>query len=253
MNRRYVEDLRLLKSTFDNGNEANIIAQAIADNSPKTSLRILDVGIGEGRAVFQVVDKLNTLGFKAELTGVDLHISPELRALAPVNSTLVEQDFIAYPAHEQFDAVIATQSLYYFGERSATLGKLLEHTCPTGTLIVTVWSSRCILHNLHMHLSDTPDAKCISSEDVVDELRLLNTAAHIDHVRSAGTVDLERWVANDAICMAAFRILSRANPHGSFDDAKYRAFSQYLKALPGQMKRENGTVIIRRSSIGSGE
>ena len=246
MDSQYQQDLRLLKGTFDARNEAPVIASAIAGGEASVRLRLLDVGIGEGRAILQATQQLEALGYDVVLTGIDLHISKELRDRMPAGSALIEQNFFEYPHHERFDAVVSTQSLYYLGDRQAALRKLIAHTVPGGCLIVTVWSSRCILRNLHLRFVSTPDTDCLAAEGVADDLHRLDPTAAVDLVRTVGRVNLRRWLTSEATCMAAFRILSRAAPNLSLDEARYTAFCEHLKGLPEEMNRENGTVVLRR-------
>lgn len=247
MDNQYQQDLRLLKGTFDPGNEASVIATAIAGGNAKSPLRLLDVGIGEGRAILQATRRLEALGYKILLTGLDLRISTELRDRMPSSSVLVEDDFFQYFCREHFDAVVSTQSLYYFGDTQAALRKLIAHSAPSGCLVVTVWTSRCVLRDLHLHFVSTPGTDCLAAENVADDLRRLDPGATVDLVRTAGRVNLKQWLTSEATCMAAFRILSRAAPKSSFDETRYRAFRKHLAGLPDEMNRENGTVVLRRS------
>lgn len=250
MNSSYIHDLRLLKGTFNPGNEANVVADAIANGTPRGNVRILDVGIGEGRAAFQFVDRLTSRGFAVHLTGIDLHLSREVRERATRNTRLLEMDFSAFPLSETFDAVVATQSLYYLGKRNFALRKLLDHAAPTGCLLVTIWSGNCILHDLHTRFVQMPDAECMTAEDLASELLGMEEDAQVTIVRTVGHVDIAKWLASEVTCRAAFRILSRINRGGDLDGASYDRFKARLQEFPAQMKRENGTVVLRRAKRG---
>lgn len=251
MDTRYLEDLRLLKSTFDSGNEVTAILTAITNHSVPSDLCLLDVGIGEGNAILKVVSHLSERGYVARLTGVDLHISPQLRAAAPSFSSLLQLDYLKYCPSAPFDVVIATQSLYYLGDIKHSLPLLLHHTATSGVLIITVWSNRCVLFDLHSRFACSKVGLAICSESVASELHRLDSSATIALVRSAGTVNIGKWRESDASRLAAYRILSRTDGV-AFDPTKYSAFERHLKGLPDIVTRENGTVIFWRSGPGEG-
>ncbi len=249
MDTRYLEDLSLLKNTFDSGNEVTAILTAITNHSVPSDLCLLDVGIGEGNAILKVVRRLSEIGYVAHLTGVDLHISPQLREAAPSLSSLLQLDYLKYCPSAPFDVVIATQSLYYLDDIKHSLPLLLHHTAPSGVLILTVWSNRCVLFDLYSRFVCSKNGPAICSEFVARELHRLDSSASIELVRSVGTVNIGKWRESDAIRIAAYRILSRTDGV-VFDQVKYRAFERHLRGLPEIVARQNGTIIFRRPGPG---
>lgn len=245
MDSDYIRDLRLLKTTFDSGNEADVIAESIARVSTPGPLRVLDVGFGDGRATLQAIRKLTGLGYQVQLTGLDLHISQRLMQHVPEGTELIEKDFFEYPIDEQFDAVLSTQSLYYLGEYRPALHKLLQHMRPAGCLLVTVWTGNCALHDLHKRFVSAPDASCITAEDVATALRSLSPEGSIELVRTPGSVSVHSWLNTELIGLAAFRVIARANDRSSIDGVTYTSFRSRLSSLPKSVKRENGTVVFR--------
>lgn len=247
MNAHYMEDLRLLKGTFDPGNEATIIADAIAEFIPKRRIQLLDVGIGEGQATFQAVDSLLSRGWVVHLTGIDLHIPQRIWKYSTASTSLLEADFLSLPATETFDAVIATQSLYYLGNIDAALKKLIAHTVSDGCLLVTAWTNNCILHDLHSYVVQVPELLCLTAEDIAEKLRNMVGDAHITIVRTVGQVDVGKIAGSETLCKAAYRILSRSEEYAESDMASYVRFKSHLKHLSEHMVRENATVVFQRA------
>lgn len=244
MNSEYNADLRLLKKTFNPGNESAVVANAITSYASVRHLRILDVGIGEGHAAFQLVHLLSDKGFSVHMTGVDRYVSPEARAKAGANIDLWEGDFSSFPTNDGYDAVVATQSLYYLGDTEMALKRLLELTKGCGALIITTWTERCILQKLHNLFSKSTESQTIHTEYIADFLHKLVQNASIRVVRTTGMVDISRWLASEDICQAAFRILSRSEVPRPLGTSGYDAFRSFLVGLPQKVYRENGTLIL---------
>ncbi len=247
MGERYLEDLRLLKGTFDSKNESGVVANAIARTTSKIDLRILEVGIGEGRAASQFVTQLTMCGRRVHLTGLDLDISRHVQNRSIGNISLLEMDFAALPLSERFDAVLATQSLYYLGRRDGALRKLIDHIVVDGCLLITVWTANCVLHELHKRFAQTPGAQYVTAEILAEELLAMEERADVDVICTSGQVNLGKWRASEIIRRAAFRMLSRSNMGSKFDEVGYAKFETYLEQLPARARRENGTVILRRA------
>jgi SAM-dependent methyltransferase len=245
MDSSYIRDLRLLKSTFSSGNEANVISKSIAGAIAPCRLRVLDVGFGDGRATLQAIRDLTAIGYQVQLTGLDLYISPNLRLDVPDGTELIESDFFEYPIGEQFDVVLCTQSLYYLGDYRLALHKLLQHIRLGGCLLVTIWTGNCLLHDLHTRFVSALDAACITAEDVAIAIRSLSPKGTIELVRTQGSVSIHSWLKTESIGLAAFRVITRAIDWSSIDAVSYAAFCSYLSSLPKCLKRENGTVIFR--------
>lgn len=247
MENRYIADLSLLKSTFDRKNEANIIAEAIARHFTSGNLSILDVGIGEGRAIIEVAEYLTVQGYDVELTGIDLHISNKLRKQAPNNFNLIEKDFFTYAEINKFCVVITTQTLFYLGDVVTALHKLVKHLSTNGCLIITLWTSRCSLFHFHQCIKGSENAITTCAETVTSDLRVINPNATIELVRSVGKIKIEQWRDSDRICRAAYNILARSSQTHHLSESGFQNFKEYLQSLPSEMKRENGTIIFKSS------
>ena len=185
-------------------------------------------------------------------TGIDLFLPAHLRQKNMPSVELLEVDFASFQADRGFDAVIATQTLYYLGDPRSALGKLVNHTHRKGILLVTVWTDNSVLYTLHERFCAGRDHLAATANSVADILRNIPDCGQVDVVLTPGEVNLSAWRDSDEISAAAYKILSRADPAVAVDMSKYQDFQAMLKTMPARASRENGTVVFRwKQSVGT--
>ncbi|TKJ35672.1 MAG: hypothetical protein CEE38_13745 [Planctomycetes bacterium B3_Pla] len=243
MNSEYHIQLNRLKESFDSANEISVAADAIQKCIPCGELNILDVGIGEGKAAIQLIGRLSRMGYAPRLTGIDIYVPPSLYEKSTHNIKLCEIDFASYPLTEKFDVVVATQSLYYLGSPELALRKLASHTRREGILLVTMWSNRCELYQLHERFCADPDRRKVAVQHAARMLREIDNYATVEVVTTVGKVDFTYWQESEETCLSAFRVLARAESADDPDLSEYAKFRELITVLPLCGKRENGTII----------
>lgn len=248
MNRRYHAHLRLLKRVFDPGDESSAITMGICSRYRPQPLRILDVGVGEGKSSLRVVDALNKQGYDVSFTGLDLYIPPQTLRTVDEKTNWIVGDFCDFAALAgSFDVVIATQSLYYLGEARDALSALAAHGEVDGITVVTVWTSRCILYRIHKEIF--PETRITFAEELVDLVGPSDLHPPT-LLESKGEIGISDLLASESACRAAYEVLARMGPSATLDEGRYSDFRQFLGTLPAVETRENGTILFPNELLG---
>jgi len=77
MDEGYLRSLAALKDTFLNGNESQVLAEAILEHHSNQQLTLLDVGTGTGRSLIEIVGRLRNAGLSVNATAVDIFLSSD--------------------------------------------------------------------------------------------------------------------------------------------------------------------------------
>jgi len=148
----YFEALQQVKSTFLDGSEKSLVINQIVEHFKEGPLRILDMGIGDGRYVGKIVTELSRADMTATVTGIDPLPASERVVHKFFPAFKVEpRRFEDYETNEIFDLVIATHSLYYVDARQvlACVEKMVKLTRKGGLTIFVLWSEQCVLYKLY--------------------------------------------------------------------------------------------------------
>ena len=180
----------------------------------KGPLRILDVGIGDGRYIGKVVTELDRAGISATVCGVDP--SP---ASARVVSKLfpafevTSQRFEDYYTREVFDVVIATHSLYYVDQAFNCLEKMVQLTKKGGITISVLWSEQCALYKIYKLYKDRCNFNggngFVTAESACAYLESLRNVDHVRQEHFHGRIVLSSWRNLPGMSDSACMIFSR--------------------------------------------
>ena len=195
---------------------------------------MLDVGIGDGEFTGKIIAALSPGVGELQITGVDPDTQnidrartrfPDGRLFNASLNEFVARDWNLNP---KFDVVLASHSLYYLGEPSDALWKLMSLVRPGGTLLISLWSQQCDLHRLAHEVA--PSAKnSISVESVTTQLRGLAGLPgagswELSQGVWEGGVDFRDWVLTPLALQAANHFFSRSIlPPGRLDQARQLA------------------------------
>jgi trans-aconitate methyltransferase len=240
----YDSALRRFKSSFRDDTECDVwLAEVVArvDAGPVT---MLDIGVGDGLSISRRCELLAEKSIQVRLTGID-PVLPDT-VTAPHGSVLVRTDFADYRPSERFDLVNATHSLYYLGNVSAALRRMVELTRPGGFLVVTVWSSQCVLSRLFTECFAADPARVLTAERTARELGELGGVGDVTLVRGHGGVNLDLWASDDAHLDAAVQVISRSPVSGLVAPRQRARLKSALSRYAPVERRVNGIVVARK-------
>ncbi len=250
----YFEALQLVKSSFLDGSEKNIVIRHIADHFKPGCLRLLDVGIGDGRYVGKIVSELR----RADLTCSVLGVDPLPAANRAVNKLFPEfqveaQRFEDFSTSEQYDIVIATHSLYYVHDADECLKKMVALTKAGGLTIVVLWSEQCALFRIYRQYKE----RCringgngfVTAEKALATLSSLTVGHHPGIEYFNGRILLSHWKSLPGMLESACMIFSR--DAGLQKDHKiHKEHTESLRRILGQFQeveaRVNGVIIVKK-------
>ena len=151
MDSGYTEKLEELRWAFGPISEASLLTDIIARYAaPRTSITMLDVGIGNGIWAQKVVAGVQARGVRVAVTGLDPYIPESAQELDwEIRPTFIAAPLASYLNAGTFDVVNATHSLYYLGDEGEALRRLLSLVSPGGILIATIWADGCALKAVH--------------------------------------------------------------------------------------------------------
>lgn len=167
MDRTYHQALRLLKSSFVCHSETESVVRSLACGR-EGPIKILDVGIGDGEHARKLIAGLRNYSLRPMLTGVDIY--DECAGLDDIE--VIQGDFMKVHLVQEYHAVNATQSLYYFSPIGPVLSKMIDITLPGGIVVVTIWGETCLLYKLHELLMHSIELwPAVHTSDVVHAVR----------------------------------------------------------------------------------
>jgi SAM-dependent methyltransferase len=210
----YFEALQLVKSTFLDGSEKSIVIDCIAKHFKDESLRILDVGIGDGRYIGKIITELDRAGISATVTGIDPSPASERVVSKFFPAFKVEpRRFEDYDTNAVFDIVIATHSLYYVNQAYQCLDKMVKLTRKGGLTIIVLWSELCVLYKLYKLYKE----RCklnggngfVTIEKAFEHVDSLNDLKGVQLKHFHGRIVLSHWRSLPGILDSACMLFSR--------------------------------------------
>lgn len=248
MDSEYHHDLELIKESFRGTSETPLLADLILASTATIKPSILDVGIGSGTQMSKIGISLLESGVNARITGVDLFLPISVSNDPRFPIDYISCDFMSLDLSTKFDVVNATQSLYYFDDPQATLGKMLDSVIPGGNMFVTTWTSQCILYRIYQEFFGIPEKFIVTDEYTIAILKNIGKSGLVKRYLFDGEIDLELILRSDSNLKAFLHILSRKCGPGA--DCGIETLSRvrdYLRNMPRVVQRQNAIVSIQKS------
>ncbi len=247
---RYLDALQILKSSFLDGSENSIISDYIVQYFPKKKLDILDIGIGDGQNAWKLTNTVQRAGFIPTVTGVDpLSDSERIIRMVHPSFRFVRSEFETYETREEFDVVIAAQSLYYIRDVRKTIEKMMRLTRKGGLSVIVLWSKECAINRIYRPCNECGKFYCnlepVTAESAFDYIQTMRNIQNAQLMYFSGRVFFSLWKSVPAAIPGACTILSRSGSHEMLSDHSAHV-RKLLRHFNDVESRVNGVIFIQK-------
>lgn len=234
----YENDLRVLKGSFEGGGEGAFYQRALALLASRDHLDWLDIGIGrDGSSLHAFVAACRERGQSIAITGIDPDASPVSNKEKGVSWHLIRSSFQDWSDSGQFDIINADQSLYYVGDISSTLKRVLKLLRPGGIFIASCWSRQDALRLLRKKLFPASD-ETLAGEELVELVRAEPGFSIVETDEFRTSVRLHAWREDARYLGPALRVIARRSLSPEIDPGP-SSLRALLEDLPDVAQRIN--------------
>lgn len=250
----YFEALQLVKSSFLDGSEKGIVVDRIINHFKGGSLRLLDVGIGDGRYVGKIVSDLGRAKLSCSVVGVDpLPASERVVAKLYPDFRVISKRFEDFQTDEKFDMVIATHSLYYVTQVNDCIKRMVGFTKDGGLTIFVLWSDQCTLFKIYRQYKERCNINggngFVTAEKARSSLESMVGVESIDVDSFNGRLLLSHWKSLPGILESACMVFSRDAALRT-DHQINREHTENLRVILNQFQevepRVNGVIFVKK-------
>lgn len=237
----YCASLRGIKDTFTGGSEVSAVAEEILQRTDTGRLRLLDVGVGDGRYAAKLVGLLRAGGRDVILTGID----PLPEAILGARDSLPGAQLFCTTAESfstdtTFDVVVTTHSIYYAAHVPAYVHKLLHLLARDGLLVITAWSTACAVFRLSQLAWPRTVTPLVTAEKLFAYLQT-ERGSSVSERLFVGGVDFGRW-QQEHVQRSAQVVLSRE--FAQFRSAPSTNLTELLQRFCPCSLRVNRTIFV---------
>ena len=245
----YFRHLKGFKSGFS-GNELRIIKDVLArkfEHLPGTR-HILDVGSGDGVWIQKMIEFLDVLDTSIRYTALEPIANDELERTALRHGIELRTECIEdyNGLQNEFDAILSTQSVYYYANEGWAHSNILRVLKDDGIYVVTLASDACILHQVTELLIGGALQKVFTAESYLRHVAKLGLFDIVEVHPYEGQFDCEHYVKNDAALISLAHVLSRHRLPTDQLNAKIDGLRAFLRSKGVNRKRVNRVIVLRK-------